>query len=70
MAKQLKNRRINGLMLEQIMRDVLDGMQNITCHASRYSGAGDLQITGVERGPSLPQDTANIIPFPHKSKRG
>jgi hypothetical protein len=70
MPKRLKNKRINGLMLEQIMHDVLDGMQCITCQAGRHSRPGKLQILGVDRSPTPPRDAANIIPFPRKTDKG
>lgn len=66
MYKRSKNRRINGRMLEQIMHDVLDGMQYITRQAGRRSSLGKLQILGVERSPAAPRSVANIIPFPRK----
>jgi hypothetical protein len=69
MSKQLKNKRINSLVLEQIMRDVLDGMQNITRQAGRHGRPGSLQILGVDRSPLPPRDTANIIPFPLKTDK-
>ena len=57
-------------MLEQIMNDVLDGMQYITRQAGRHSRPGKLQILGVDRSPTPPRNATNIIPFPHKKDKG
>jgi hypothetical protein len=70
MYKRLKNRRINGRILEQIMRDVLDGMQHLTHQAGRHSRPGKLQILGVEKSPATARDAAKVIPFPRKSGKG
>jgi hypothetical protein len=69
MSRRLKNKRINGPALEQIMRDVLDGMQCITRQAGRHSRPGKLEILGIDRCPVPPRDVTNIIPFPRKTDK-
>jgi hypothetical protein len=67
MPKRLTSRRINGSALEQIMRDVLDGMQDVTRRAGTRGTTGELEISGIEKAPAV-QHQAAIIPFPGKRK--
>jgi hypothetical protein len=68
MSKRPTNRRINGSALEQIMRDVLDGMQDITRRAGTRGDADKLEILGIDKGPAVPGRQAAIIPFPGKRR--
>jgi hypothetical protein len=68
MPKRLTNKRINGSALEQIMRDVLDGMQDVTRRAGTRGYAGKLEILGIDKGPAVPRRQAAIIPFPGKRR--
>ncbi len=68
MRKRLTGRRINGSALEQIMRDVLNGMQDVTRRAGAGCETGKLEILGVDRDTSVYDRPANIIPFPGKRK--
>jgi hypothetical protein len=68
MPKRLTNKRINGSALEQIMRDVLDGMQDVTRRAGTRGHAGKLEILGIDKGPAVPRRQAAIIPFPGKRR--
>ena len=49
------------------MRDVLDGMQDVTRRGAR-SYAGKLEILGIDKGPAAPVRQAAIIPFPRKRR--
>lgn len=68
MSKRLTNRRINGSALERIMRDVLDGMQDVTRRAGARGYAGKLEILGIDKGPAVSGRQAAIIPFPGKRR--
>jgi hypothetical protein len=50
------------------MRDVLDGMQDVTHRAGTRGYAGKLEILGIEKGPAIPDRQATIIPFPGKRR--
>lgn len=69
MRKRLTGRRINGTALEQIMRDVLDGMQDVTRRAGTGCLTGKLEILSVERDTFVPDRPADIIPFPGKRNK-
>jgi len=64
MRNRLNNKRINGFALEQIMRDVLQGMQDFTHGSCRNSHAEGLRVIAVEKGRSTSRRTAAVIPFP------
>jgi len=68
MSRKLLNRRINGSALEQIMRDVLDGMQDVTHHAGAHSHTDGLEILGIEKDSAEAGQAAIIIPFPVKGR--
>lgn len=50
------------------MRDVLDGMQDVTRRAGAYGYAGKLEISGIDKSPAVPGRQAAIIPFPGKRR--
>jgi hypothetical protein len=66
----MKERRINGVALENIMRDVLEGMQDFTSDACVDSVTGELTVLSVEK-PAFQQTSpsALIIPFPTRTGR-
>jgi hypothetical protein len=66
----MKEKRINGQALENIMRDVLDGMQEFTAGASADSVPGEMTILSVERPACQQTVEASVIPFPSRHKRG
>ena len=66
----MKDRRINGQALENIMRDVLEGMQDITCDVSAMSEPGVLTVLSVERPGCQQTPMASVIPFPIRRRRG
>jgi hypothetical protein len=66
----MKDRRINGQALENIMRDVLEGMQDLTCDVSARSEPGVLTVLSVERPGCQQTPMASIIPFPTRRRRG
>jgi hypothetical protein len=66
----MKGKRINGRALENIMRDVLDGMQDFTAGASADSVPGEMTILSVERPACQQTVEARIIAFPSRRKRG
>ncbi len=63
MCKKLNNKRINGATLELIMRDVLYGIKDYTCDASRNSQPCQLDILSVKKASPCKRLTAQIIPF-------
>ena len=65
----MKDKRINGRVLEYIMRDVLDGMQEFTAGASADSIPCEMTILSVERPACQQTVEARIIPFPSRRKR-
>ncbi len=67
MRNRLNNKRINGAALENIMRDVLDGMSGFTCEACRGSETGRMEILAVEEAVNTLPDTSNVIPFPGRT---
>jgi propanediol dehydratase small subunit len=66
----MKDRRINGQALESIMRDVLQGMQDLTCDVSASSVAGEMTVLSVEKPACQQTPVARIIPFPTRGSRG
>lgn len=50
------------------MRDVLDGMQDVTRRAGARGYAGKLEILGIDKGPAVSGRQAAIIPFPGKRR--
>jgi len=64
----LKNRRINGIALEMIMRDVMQGMLCFTGESCRDSESGKMDIIAVEEAENTTTQTAIVIPFPGKSR--
>ena len=66
----MKDRRINGQALENIMRDVLEGMQDFTCDISARSEPGVLTVLSVERPDCRQTAVASVIPFPARRRRG
>jgi len=50
------------------MRDVLDGMQDVTRRAGTRGSTGKLEILGIDKGPAVPRRQAAIIPFPGKRR--
>ena len=66
----MKEKRINGVALENIMRDVLEGMQDFTCDTCVDSVTGELTVLSVEK-PACRQSSpsALIIPFPTRTGR-
>jgi hypothetical protein len=70
MADGLKDKRIQGVALEMIMRDVLDGMVGFTHEACMGSMPCDMEILSVERPPRGSQRPAAVIPFPGRKRAG
>ncbi len=66
----MKDRRINGQALESIMRDVLEGMQDLTCGVSAGSVAGEMTVLSVEKPAGQQTPMARIISFPIRDRRG
>jgi hypothetical protein len=66
----MKGKRINGQALENIMRDVLDGMQEFTAGACADSVPGEMTILSVERPACQQTVEARVIPFPSRRTRG
>ena len=60
----MKDRRINGQALENIMRDVLGGVQDLTCDVSASSVQGEMRVLSVEKPACQQKPVARIIPFP------
>lgn len=50
------------------MRDVLDGMQDVTRRAGTRGHTGGLEILGIDRSTVVPCRQAAIIPFPGKRR--
>ena len=66
----MKDRRINGHALENIMRDVLEGMQDFTSDVSASSEPGVMTVLSVERPGCQQTPIARVIPFPSRRRRG
>jgi hypothetical protein len=66
----MKDKRINGKALENIMRDVLEGMQDLTCDVSARSEPGEMTVLSVERPDCKQTPVARVIPFPESRRRG
>ena len=64
MSEKLKGKRIEGAVLESIMRDVLDGMSGFTHDSCIDSESNDMEIISVERPRHPPRRRATVIPFP------
>jgi len=65
----LNTKRINGVALELIMRDVLDGMQGFTSDACSGSETGKMEILAVEEAENTVAEQATVIPFPVARKK-
>lgn len=65
---KLDSKRINGVALEMIMRDVLHGMQGFTTEVCSGSEAGRMEILAVEEAENSVQENAIVIPFPETGK--
>jgi len=65
----LNTKRINGVALELIMRDVLDGMQGFTSDACSGSETGRMEILAVEEAENTVAEQATVIPFPVARKK-
>jgi len=66
---KLNSKRINGVALEMIMRDVLHGMQGFTTEACSGSEAGRMEILAVEEAENTVQESPTVIPFPGKNNQ-
>jgi hypothetical protein len=70
MAGNLKDKRINGEALEQIMQDVLQGMMQFTEDTCAGCNAAGLEIQSVEPPGNCQTPPANnIVPFAHPGKK-
>jgi len=65
---KLNSKRINGVALEMIMRDVLHGMQGFTTEVSSGSETGRMEILAVEEAENTEQK-ATVIPFPGSNRK-
>ena len=65
----MNTKRINGVALELIMRDVLDGMQGFTTDACSGSETGKMEILAVEEAENSVAEQATVIPFPVARKQ-
>ena len=65
---KLNSKRINGVALEMIMRDVLHGMQGFTTEVSSGSETGRMEILAVEEAENTEQK-ATVIPFPGSNQK-
>jgi hypothetical protein len=64
MHNNLKDKRINGVALELIMRDVLQGMMQFTEQSCAGSSAANLEIQSIEAADNKqPLSSNNVIPF-------
>ena len=61
---KLNSKRINGVALEMIMRDVLHGMNGFTNEVCSGSETAKMEIIAVEDAGNDPRETATVIPFP------
>ena len=64
----MNSKRINGVALEMIMRDVLHGMQGFTTEVSSGSETGRMEILAVEEAENTEQK-ATVIPFPGSNRK-
>jgi len=62
----LANRRIEGSVLELIMRDVMQGMQGFTHETCSGCETAKMDILAVEQAVNSAEKSAQIIPFPKK----
>ena len=60
----MNNKRINGVALEMIMRDVLHGMHEFTTDVCSNSETGRMEILAVEEAENTVLEKASVIPFP------
>ena len=65
----MNSKRINGVALEMIMRDVLDGMQGFTSDVCSGSEAGRMEILAIEEAENSAQENATVIPFPGTARK-
>jgi hypothetical protein len=65
----LNSKRINGVALEMIMRDVLDGMQCFTTEVCSGSEAGRMEILAIEEAENSTPENATVIPFPGTARK-
>lgn len=66
---KLNNKKINGVVLEMIMRDVLHGMHDFTADVCSNSEAGKIDIIAVEEAVNTVPEKARVIPFPGTRKK-
>jgi len=66
---KLNNKRINGVALEMIMRDVLHGMHDFTTDVCSNSETGRMDILAVEEAVNSVLEKARVIPFPLARKK-
>jgi len=66
---KLNNKKINGVALEMIMRDVLHGMHDFTTDVCSNSETGKMDIVAVEEAVNTVPEKARVIPFPGASKK-
>ena len=65
----MNSKRINGVALEMIMRDVLDGMQGFTSDVCSGSEAGRMEILAIEEAENSALENATVIPFPGTARK-
>lgn len=65
----MNNKRINGVALEMIMRDVLHGMNGFTTEVCSGSETGRMEILAVEEAENSVQQIATVIAFPGARKQ-
>ena len=65
----MNSKRINGAALEMIMRDVLHGMHGFTTEVCSGSETGRMEILAVEEAVNTAPEQANVIPFPHRTRK-
>lgn len=68
-SDKLNSKRINGVALEMIMRDVLDGMQGFTTEVCSGSETGRMEILAVEEAENSVPEKATVIPFPETARK-
>lgn len=64
------SQRINGAALEMIMQDVLHGMHEFTSEVCSGSETATMEIIAVEKADHSQPDTACIISFPARGRKG
>jgi hypothetical protein len=68
MTNKLKDKRINGAALEQIMQDVLQGMARFTEDSCQDSCTRNLEIHSVLQDYRNDLSMKNVIPFERPKK--